>query len=92
MPRQKKNKYDELSADFRYGVESGDEVYVRKVITDAAIYREFLAEEKKGDRDLQEAQERFSSAGAQYREGEKQYRLQIAFCRQVLKDRGQNVP
>ncbi len=90
--RKKKDRFDDLPGEFKEAVAGMKDDEIKTRIAQISMQREALAEAKKLDMDLSEAQARASQAGEVYRDGEKQAKLGVSWCRQVLKDRGRDVP
>ena len=94
MGKSKKDKYENLDEEFKAkiaGSDQDDKVIVEAIKT-SALYIERLDECEKADLDLKEARQRAADAAAVYRDGKKECRLKIAFCRDVLKSRGRRLP
>jgi len=88
MARPKKDKFADLSEEFKNGVASMDEAGIRAEITKVALAQAANLEAKDADQDLAEKKEAAKEAGAQYREATKANKAKVAWCRQVLSDKG----
>ncbi len=88
MGRPKKDKFEDLSADFKDSVASMSEVEIRTRISNVALNQVALLNAKENDLDLAEKQEAAKFAGEVYREGSKANKLMIEFCKRVLEDQG----
>lgn len=88
MPRKgfKKSKdpWAGLDKDFRDAVPGMDEKELRNRVAQVALNQEALEEAKTKDADYQEAKDRFSNAGAVYRDGKKRNKLMTKYLRYIL--------
>jgi hypothetical protein len=88
MPRTKKDKFEDLPEEFKNSVAGMDETAIRDTITKVSLNQASLMEAKELDQDLSSKKEAAKEAGAIYREGTKSNKLKVAWCRQVLGDKG----
>lgn len=90
--RPKKDKYADLPGEFREAVAGADDKKINDEIQKAALYAEALTEAKEADDDLKNAKEVAKEAGRTYREGAKICKLKVAYCRDILRNRGRELP
>ncbi|NBT57365.1 hypothetical protein EBT16_01130 [bacterium] len=88
MGRQKKNKFDDLDADFRSNVESLSDEEIKSRVAQIALDNELLLKAKEDDEDLKEKVQIAKEAGAVYREGVKMNRTKIQYAQMILESRG----
>lgn len=88
MGRQKKNKFDDLDADFKSGVENMSDEEVRARVAQIALDNEQLLKAKEDDEDLKEKVQIAKEAGAVYREGVRMNRTRIQYAQMILESRG----
>ena len=88
MPRKfkKKDKFEALPEPFRDAVAGMNEAEVRARISHVSLDDAALREARGNDVDFQRAREAATAAGQVYRDGAKQNRLKIDFCRRRLDD------
>jgi predicted carbohydrate-binding protein with CBM5 and CBM33 domain len=85
---KKKDKFADLSQEYKDAVAGMAEAEVRTRIVEAAMAEEENKTAKEDDQDLKEKQEQAKFAGEQYKLASKVNRLKIQFCRRVLQDSG----
>lgn len=90
MGRKKKNKFDDLDADFKSGVESMTDEDIRDKVAQIALDTEELLKAKEDDEDLKEKVQIAKEAGAVYRDGVKMNRVRIQYAQMVLESRGKD--
>ena len=90
--RPKKDPFANLSDEFKDSMSAKSEEEIRKIISESAMNEVALLEAKKNDTHLQECVFAAKEAGEVYKNGSKENRAKIEFCRQVLSDRGVQVP
>lgn len=88
MGRQKKNKFEDLDADFKSNVESMNNEEIRNRVAQIALDTEDLLRAKKEDEDLKEKVTIAKEAGAVYRDGVKMNRIRIQYAQMILESRG----
>lgn len=88
MGRQKKNKFDDLDADFKSVVENMSDEDIRDRVAQIALDTEELLKAKEDDEDLKEKVQVAKEAGAVYREGVKMNRVRIQYAQMILDSRG----
>lgn len=88
MGRQKKNKFDDLDADFKSGVENMSDEDICARVAQIALDNEQLLKSKENDEDLKEKIQIAKEAGAVYREGVKMNRVRIQYAQMILESRG----
>lgn len=88
MGRPKKDQFADLPEEFREAVAGMDELGIRDTITKISLQQAALMEAKDADADLAAKKEEAKTAGAIYREGTKANKSKVAWCRQVLTDKG----
>lgn len=88
MGRQKKNKFDDLDADFKSVVENMSDESIRDKVAQIALDTEELLKAKEDDEDLKEKVQIAKEAGAVYREGVKMNRVRIQYAQMILESRG----
>lgn len=86
--KAKKDKFDDLSPEFRDSVAAMNRKDIRERIAQIALDNQALLEEKEKDTDFQKAREQAKEAGAIYREGIKINKLKIAYAKRCLDDKG----
>jgi hypothetical protein len=90
--RKAKEKYGELSDDFKSEMLSASEEAVRKTISIVAMNMIALEIAKANDTDLISLKEQVKAAGEVYSAGKKEGKTKIEFLREVLESRGIAVP
>lgn len=90
MGRKKKNKFDDLDADFKAGVEGMTDEDIRDKVAQIALDTEELLKAKEDDEDLKEKVQIAKEAGAVYRDGVKMNRVRIQYAQMVLESRGKD--
>jgi hypothetical protein len=90
MGRPKKDPWEDLDDEFKSTIDSSDEVSIRKKIAEVALNQSALTSAKELDQDLAEKKETYSEAGAVYRDGTKRHKLMIAYCREILNNKGKD--
>lgn len=88
MSRPKKDQFADLPEEFKNAVAGMDEAGIRDTSTKVTFNQAALMEAKDADADLAAKKEEAKEAGAIYREGTKANKAKIAWCRQVLSDKG----
>ena len=88
MSRPKKDIFEDLPKEFKEAVAGMDEASIRDQITKTSLNQAALMEAKDADGDLATKKEEAKLAGAIYREGTKANKVKVAWCRQVLADKG----
>ena len=88
MGRPKKDKFDDLDAEFKDSVASMAVDEIRMKIAQVALNEEENLKAKEDDEDLLAKKEAAKFAGEQYAEASKMNRLRIRFMRRILGDRG----
>lgn len=83
-----KSKFDGLDEEFKSAVSSMKDDEVRSRVSKVALDQQRLDELKTTDTDLAACREKYSAAGAMYRDGAKLNKLRISYCLQTLKSRG----
>ena len=83
-----KDKFDALHDDFKDKVNAADEVAVKKIIADTALTHASLMASQADDEDWNKKREDYSDANQVYAESTKFSKLKIAYCREILKNRG----
>lgn len=90
MGRSKKDIFEDLDQDFKDTVVGMSESEIRQKISSVALNQVALLEAKENDQDFQTKKEQAKVAGEVYRDGTKQNKLRIAFCKRVLGDKGKD--
>jgi len=88
MGRPKGDPFADLPEEFKESVAGMDEAGIRDQITKVSLNQAALMEAKDADQDLATKKEEAKIAGAVYREGTKANKTKVAWCRQVLSDKG----
>lgn len=88
LGRTKKGPFDDLPSDFKDAVAQSSPDDIKKRVAAIAIEQAELEKAKEADQDYQEKKAAASAAGAVYRDGKKGAKLRIAYCLQVLGDKG----
>lgn len=88
MGRSKKDPFEDLPGEFKEAVAGMDEAGIRDQIAKVSLNQAALMEAKDADEDLTTKKEAAKDAGAIYREGTKANKTKVAWCRQVLGDKG----
>lgn len=91
-PKKNKDEFTDLPEEFKAKALAQDETGLRQLISQSAMNELALREAKKEDRQLNECIAAKDSAEEQYKEGAKQNKLQIKYCRRLLSDKGVDVP
>jgi hypothetical protein len=86
-----KDKFDVLHDDFKDKVNAADDVDVKKIIADTALAHASLMASQADDEDWNKKREDYSDANQIYAESTKFSKLKIAYCREMLKNRGAKV-
>lgn len=84
----KKDQFDDIEEEFKDAVAGMTTDEIRSQIVKVSLNQMELMEAKKQDQDLADKREAFNEASAIYREGSKQNRLKLEFCKRVLGDKG----
>jgi Flp pilus assembly CpaE family ATPase len=84
----KKDPFEDVDSDFKDAVASMSTDEIRSQIVKVSINQMELMEAKKEDQDLSDKREAYNDANSIYRDGTKQNRLKLEFCKRVLGDKG----
>lgn len=82
--KQQKSKFEELPEEFRSEVDSLSREALEHKIASIAMYQVELMAAKEQDMDLKQKREASRVAGEVYREGTKQNKLKIEYCKANL--------
>jgi secreted Zn-dependent insulinase-like peptidase len=92
-PKKDKDEFQDLPEEFKaVVVAKTDPDEIKKLIAEAAMNDVALRAAKKEDQHLKEVTEQKAEAELMYKDGAKQNKLKIEFCKRVLSDRGVSVP
>lgn len=83
-----KDPFEGCPKEFRAKVEGGTEAEINSLIAETAKNQAALMEAKDQDQHLKECKNAAKEAGAIYKEGTKQNKMQIAYARSILAARG----
>lgn len=87
--KEKKDKFADLSDEFKAKIEGGSVEEIEAEATKVAMAHEEIMEAKETDQAYKEAAAAFAAAGALYKDSAKDTKLKMKFIRAVLKSRGQ---
>jgi hypothetical protein len=90
--RPKKDEFADLDTDWKDAVAQSSREEIEKRISDLALYNVELRKEKEEDGQLAEAKVAYQAAGQRYRDGFKDNKARIGFCKRVLDDKGGPTP
>jgi hypothetical protein len=84
----KKNKFDDLDAEYKSGVEGMSNDEIRSRVAEISLENERVQAAKADDQDLAEKGAAYQEAGRVYREAAKGAKLRVQFALSVLEARG----
>lgn len=84
----KKDQFEDIADEFKDAVAGMSTDEIRSQIVKVSLNQLELMEAKKQDQDLVDKRDAYNDANAIYREGSKENRLKLEFCKRVLGDKG----
>jgi hypothetical protein len=88
MAKDKKDKYADLSDEFKDAIAQGNPESIKQRVSSIAMQDVELRNAMKDDQDLADRKEQVAVASEPYREAFKMYKLQLEYCKKVLDDKG----
>jgi len=86
----KKNKdvFDNLTTEFKDAVAQSSPTEIKQRVASLVLEHAALMEAQKEDQHYQEAKSAFATASKVYSDSKKATKIKLAYCRQVLEDKG----